>query len=142
MNPLVMTLVIVLTGVFYVTIRWLKKIKNRKVEKVKALFANVDIQLLDGSANFFGTKSKGMGQVRGNGALVLTPQELYYEMWMPEKTLRIPRERISKVATAKSFLGKSKGRTLLVIEHFNDANALDASAWLVRDLNAWIDAFD
>ena len=38
-----------------------------------------------GSENFFGQESLGLGQIRGNGVLVLTEKELYFEMWHPKK---------------------------------------------------------
>ena len=47
-------------------------------------------------ANFFGQESLKLRQVRGNGVLVLTPEELYFEMWMPKRVCQIP---ISKLPT-------------------------------------------
>jgi hypothetical protein len=41
-------------------------------------------------ANFFGQESAGVGQVRGNGTLVLTSTALIFEMWVPQRVVEIP----------------------------------------------------
>jgi L-2-hydroxyglutarate oxidase LhgO len=45
---------------------------------------------IDRTANFFGQESRGVTQIRGNGTLILTDSDLIFEMWVPNKQLRIP----------------------------------------------------
>lgn len=103
-------------------------------------------------ARFFGQKSKGLAQIRGNGALVLTSDELVFRMLYPRKEMRVPLTQISRVSTPKSFLGKPSLRRLLCV-HFDpnaESNAAvqtpedseDCMAWEVRDIENWIIAVE
>ncbi|MBD3278234.1 MAG: hypothetical protein GF388_08040 [Candidatus Aegiribacteria sp.] len=90
-------------------------------------------------ANFFGVRSRGYRQVRGNGILILTDSELFFRMLLPAKELRIPLRSVTSVETVRSFLGKSKLRTLVKVNFRNSQGADDAAAWLVKDTDQWID---
>lgn len=89
-------------------------------------------------ANFFGLASRGMGQVRGNGVLILTSSSLYFRMLLPSRELEIPIAAISGVRTPKSFLGKTKGRKLLQVDFRGTSGEGDSAAWLVGDLDRWV----
>lgn len=91
-------------------------------------------------ANFFGVKSRGYRQVRGNGILILTYSELFFRMLLPAKELRIPLSSVTSVETVSSFLGKSKLRKLFKVNFRNSQTAEDAAAWLVNEPEQWIDA--
>ncbi len=78
-----------------------------------------------------------MAQVRGNGVLVLTKKELYFEMWMPKKILHISIRAIKEVTITKWHLKKSKGRPMLKVIFENGKKAEDAVAWLLRDVEHW-----
>lgn len=84
-------------------------------------------------ANFFGIKSRGATQVRGNGHLALTEDELVFAKMLPLEIIRIPRAQISGTETTRSFLGKTVGRELLVVRYADD----EEIAFLVRDLPRW-----
>ncbi len=115
-------------------------IKFAQLKQTKAILKRFDGKKIYGvtsSANFFGQESKGMGQVRGNGVLVLLDGELYYEMLIPKKELRIPFESMIAVETPKFFLSKSKGRSLLKIVFKNEKDESDSAAWLVGNLSHW-----
>ncbi len=73
--------------------------------------------------------------MRGNGTLALTAEELLFAQWVPNRLLRIPRAAISEVSTARSWLGKTVARELLVVRWDDDAIGL----W-VPDLDAWVSA--
>ncbi len=90
-------------------------------------------------ANLFGIQSRGMKQIRGNGILILTASQLYFRMLLPRRELMIPLSSITAVETPKSFLGKTKGRKLLKIDFRNDIGGTDSAAWLVPDLEKWVE---
>jgi hypothetical protein len=89
--------------------------------------------LVDESANFFGRRSAGRFQLRGNGCLALGDEQLVFVMWLPRRELAIQRSSITAVDTADSHLGKRVGRPLLRVA-FDD----DVAAWLVRDPDRWL----
>jgi hypothetical protein len=89
-------------------------------------------------ANFFGCSDRGMAQIRGSGILVLTEEALHFEMLFPERKSRISLDKISGIETPGSFLGKTKGRKLLKIDHLKDSKPV-SSAWLVNYLDDWIE---
>ncbi len=87
-----------------------------------------------------GLESRGGAQVRGNGWLVLTDDELRFRMWAPDRETRIPLAAVSDVGTEKAWLGKWVGRRLLRVR-WREANGTeDAMAWEVRDLEGWLAA--
>jgi hypothetical protein len=96
-----------------------------------------ELELVDDSANSFGVESRGAAQIRGNGCLGLTADEVLFVMWLPRRELRIPRERISVVERARSHLGKTVGRPLLRVRFADEVGRDDSVAWLVGDLPAW-----
>jgi hypothetical protein len=87
-----------------------------------------------------GLESRGAKQVRGNGWLALTPDELRFRMWVPDRETRIPRAAVTKVGTKRSWLGKTTGRRLLVVRWRTPEGGEDAMAWEVRDLESWLAA--
>jgi hypothetical protein len=95
------------------------------------------ILVTDDRANFFGVESKGKAQMRGNGCLVATADEIVFVMWLPRREVRIPREHVIGIERARWHLGKSVGRELLRVRFTNDAGAPDSVAWWVADLPAW-----
>jgi hypothetical protein len=92
------------------------------------------------NAQGLGLESRGKGQVRGNGWLVLTDDELRFRQWVPNRETRIPRAAITAVETDRWWLGKSVGRKLLVVRWRTPEGGTDAMAWNVRDLDGWLDA--
>jgi len=89
-----------------------------------------------------GLQSRGKGQVRGNGWLVLTADDLRFRQWVPDCETRIPRAAITKVETDRWWLGKSVGSKLLIVRWRTPEGGEDAMAWNVRDLDAWLAALE
>ena len=87
-------------------------------------------------ANFFGLASKGMGQMRGNGALVLTGDELFFIMAAPRREVSIPLSSIKKVHIKKSHLGKTVGHPLLAVDYVFPEGE-DSSAWALAAPEEW-----
>lgn len=85
-----------------------------------------------------GLESRGKGQVRGNGWLVLTADELVFRMWVPAHETRIPLAAVTSVGTERTWLGKWVGRRLLRVRWRGADGTEDAMAWNVRDLDAWL----
>jgi hypothetical protein len=81
----------------------------------------------------FGVKSRGKAQIRGNGWLALTSDELIFVMWLPVRDVRIPRSAVLEAGTVKSWLGKTVGARLLHVRWEEDE-----AAWQVRDIESWL----
>ena len=111
-----------------------RKLFKKSIEETLAKFSHENLVHVEDAANFFGQESKGSKQIRGNGVLILTKKEIFFQMWTPRKTLRIPLESIKKIETPKSFLHKSRFKPLLKVSYLNEMGEIDAAAWLVVDL--------
>lgn len=92
---------------------------------------------MDETANFFGQESLGSWKIRGNGVLLLTKNELFFEMWKPRKQIAIPIDSISQIENPRSFLGKSVFKPLLKVIFENKDAKIDSIAWYVKNLNEW-----
>ncbi len=94
--------------------------------------------LITSTANFFGQKSKGWKQLRGKSQVVLLPNELYSEMILTQKILRIPIESIREVdITKKTFLRKTRSKKLLIVHFLNEAGEEDSAGWLIPRLESY-----
>ncbi|HST70398.1 MAG TPA: hypothetical protein VLI94_12165 [Solirubrobacterales bacterium] len=98
----------------------------------------LDLLLEEPGANSLGVESAGPWQVRGNGNLALTADELLFAQWVPKRLLRIPRSSIVEVSKAKTHLGKWIGRPLLKVAWTRDDGEQDSIALWVRDLDRWL----
>ncbi len=131
-------LIPVLLAVLYLIIR--KSLSNLKRKRAEELFKNYHkdrIIYFSKEVNFFGQKSAGRTQVRGNGSLILTPDELHFLRWMPKKDIIIPLKNIENIERVNSFLGKSKKKDLLKVEFSNHQGEIDSAAWLLDNMHAW-----
>lgn len=113
---------------------WLRR---RAAAEVRTTLGAERIVAIDERANSFGLESAGTAQIRGNGCLAATADELLFVMWVPRRRLRIPRERITAVERATSHLGKTIGHPLLRVRFTDERAAPDAVAWFVNDLPIW-----
>jgi hypothetical protein len=123
--------------VLFVVVRLVVGYFKRKFnDELRRKFAGKQVVRQMVGANFFGQSSRGMGQIRGNGALVLTPNELYFIMFVPRKELTIPLESVTSVSTPRSHLGKTVGWRLLRVD-YRSSSGEDAAAWAVQDVDEW-----
>ena len=111
--------------------------RQKIVDEVRQRLGDTEIIAIDESANCFGVESAGVTQIRGNGCLAATADELLFIMWIPRKEISIPRPWITAVERADSHLGKRIFRPLLRVRFKDDQNRMDSVAWAVRDLPAW-----
>jgi hypothetical protein len=100
-----------------------------------------DVQRL-ANARGLGLQSKGRGQVRGNGWLALTADELVFRQWVPARETRIALAAVTAVGTERTWLGKWVGSRLLCVRWRTPAGDEDAMAWQVADLDGWVAAVD
>ena len=113
--------------------------------RARRLRASVEAELGDSAlrtanARGLGLESRGASQVRGNGWLVLTADELRFRQWVPDRETRIALAAVTEVTTERWWLGKSVGSKLLVVRWRTPEGAEDAMAWEVRDLDGWLAA--
>jgi hypothetical protein len=114
----------------------LTSLRKRLSAEVERRFGGQMVLLQALNANFFGQQSKGVGQIRGNGALVLTEDELWFLLGIPSREISIPLRDITSVSLVKSHLGKTKFRPLLRVEYLSEGIA-DSVAWAVNDPEKW-----
>lgn len=117
-----------------------RKLNKSAMEEVYAKYPEHSRILTSPMANLFGLKSSGMKQLRGNGILLLTSSQLYFRMLLPKKEILVPLRSIISVETPRSFLGKTKGKKLLKIDFRSDVGGTDSVAWLVDNLEKWVEA--
>lgn len=87
-------------------------------------------------ANFFGIKSKGAKQIKGNGAIVLTKEQIYFVRALPFKEYIIPINTVKNVSMPKSFNGRSVFRNLLCVHYYADGQE-ESIAWVVENPDRW-----
>lgn len=116
-----------------VALRWIARTLE---PRVAAAVPREAIVMKDLRANSLGLTSWGVFQNRGNGALVLTRDDLMFFQMVPRRELVVPLASIREVRTVKVHLGKSYGRDLLYVG-FDGPTGPDSIAWFVRDLAAW-----
>ena len=104
---------------------------------MRGRLGETEVIAFDESALSFGVESKGVWQIRGNGCLGASNDQILFIMWLPRRELMIRRERVTAVERAKSHLGKRIGRELLRVRFTNDSGQPDSIAWYVRDLATW-----
>jgi hypothetical protein len=127
--------VLVVSGiVFGVVFVALKRVAQRRREAAHQQYP--DARLIDAGALFFGQQSKGVGQMRGNGTLIITHSDIIFQQWVTNQEFRIPLRAIQSLENPTSFLGKWQGVPLLQINFLNDSGQTDAMAWRVRDLGS------
>lgn len=114
-----------------------KKKRARVVQEIEASVGRDRILLLEDGANSFGVESQGRWQIRGNGCLAATANEILFIMWWPRREVRIARDSVTAVERARSHLGKYVGHQLLRVRFTNPDGNPDSIAWWVADLERW-----
>lgn len=127
---------LVLVGILpfiYAILNLIKGLQTRREQEALAKFAGKKILASVPNANFFGQELSGYAQVRGNGMLIITEDEIYFEMWLPRREYHLPVSSIESVEIANSQLGKTRGRPLFKVNFLNEQGQRDSMAWLVPD---------
>ena len=142
--PILLTVLILLatliplTVIFGLIIWWLR----RKKSALTRQWEREGVVFLRGpeGANFSGLESKGMGQVRGNGFIALTGQDLRVTRAAPATEWRIPHQQIKQVTLEPSFLGKQRGGMKVLVVTFEQDGQPDRIGVYVRNGAAWVEA--
>ena len=113
-----------------------KSVRKKLESYIQKRFDKNEIIGATTRANFFGEKSKGGKQIRGNGAIVLTKNELVFIRAMPFKEYIIPIKSIQRVSMPTSFNGKSVFSKLLCV-HYVFEGAEDSMAWAIKNPEKW-----
>jgi len=135
---IIVLVLLVLTAIRKFIFNWLQR---KMLTKVENHFAGRHIVMMALNAGFFGRKSRGGKQVRGNGALVLTETELWFCQALPEKEITISVSQIKSIELRRSFLGRSIFRQLLYVEFYHRGRD-ESIAWYVNDPEKWKMAID
>jgi len=139
-SGLLISVFVILVAV--VTVVMTRKLQARQVTEVLRKFGDKQISGVRYCANFFGQESLGYMQVRGIGVLVLTEDELFFEMLLPKREFRIAVASIHSIETPKSHLGKTKGRPLFKVIFQNEKGQEDSMAWSIKDLYGFKEDLD
>lgn len=138
--PVIIAIVVGIVVSLGAVVVLLKRLKTQSEQAVRERFPNA--KLILSSVNFFGQLSRGKMQMRGNGTLALTENELYFELWIPHREFHVPLNSIQSIETPKAFLGKSVFRPLLKITFQNETGETDAMAWYVPDVESLISTIE
>ncbi|GAB4263771.1 hypothetical protein [Deferrisoma sp.] len=121
---------------------WAARARAGARAEAAAWAAGRAVRFQDRNAAFFGVRSAGWRQVRGNGVLVVTDEALWFRRLVPARTWVIPLDRVRGVSTPKVFLGKTALRPLVAVEFLGEAGTPDAAAWAVRNPQALVRALE
>ncbi|MFQ6104644.1 MAG: hypothetical protein ACE5OP_10170 [Candidatus Glassbacteria bacterium] len=116
--------------IFYV----IKKIGRGRSAEIMSKFEGREVLFTSRGAQYFGRKSSGLMQIRGNGDLIITPEEVYFEMWFPKRVFRTPLSSLIAVETPRFFNGRSVFMPLLKLTFHSETGGEDAVGWYVKDL--------
>ncbi len=139
--PILGSVLLLVVSIFLIQAITLAWVKRKSSSTIQGRYISDEIIMQSLAANFFGQTSKGKSQIRGNGALVLTKNELWFRMAIPHKELDIPVKSITATSIEKSHLGKTKLRPLLYVE-FSLPSGIDSAAWLIEYPEDWIQAIE
>ncbi len=137
--PVVWLIVIGIVGIGGII--WFFVHSKKKQDKVERNFqkrySGKNIRFLDKYTVFRAQESHGYSQSGGRGYLVLTDDELYFEMILLSKVLSIPVTSITKVGQTNRLGGRNPGTPMLKVE-FEDSNGNnDSIALSVKELAMW-----
>lgn len=110
-------------------------------ERVEHEAAGSKVILQAPNAVFFGDTAKGVKQIRGNGALILTDREICFFMAVPRRDFAIPLGDVVSVSLTKSHLGKTIFKPLVRVQ-YHSAGGDESMAWEVQDPETWQGAIE
>jgi hypothetical protein len=134
MSPIALTvgIVLLMAVILVVVLIVFRRVAVKREQAARERFPNA--RMIVAGANFYGQESRGVTQLRGNGTLVLTDDEVYFEQWVTRREFHIPLTAIQAIETPTSHLGKTNFRPLLKIVFKDKAGNTDSMAWLVPDV--------
>lgn len=128
---------IIFVGIVIIVFVHLKRKQDEIEANFQKRFAGKKIRFLDKNALYVAQESDGYSHFRGQGYLVLTEDELYFERQLVKKIIKIPTGSIVKVDKTKRLAGQGPGIMLKVVFKTQDGEQ-DAIGWKVKELEHWI----
>ncbi len=134
----IIAVTLILLGVIFGLVLWWLR---RKKAAITRRWEREGVIFLRGpeGVNFSGLESQGLAQVRGNGLIALTGEDLRVTRAIPAAEWRIPHRQMKWATLEPSFLGKRRGRPVLVITFETDMQ-IDRLGVYVRDGQGWVEA--
>ncbi|MDZ7724130.1 MAG: hypothetical protein U5R06_15320 [candidate division KSB1 bacterium] len=77
--------VIIVAGVLIGVWIFLQQKAKTRLQQIEQETGSQTVLYKDRSANFFGQAWRGYKQVRGNGVLLITREQIMFHMWVPER---------------------------------------------------------
>ena len=114
----------------------IRKLKERLRQKMEQLEMQTRVVLKDEWVNCFGFCRGWRCSSKGNGALALTKEGLFFIPVIGDETL-VPFEGISEIGTPNSHGGKTNFRKLLSVTFTDDDGKEIKAAWLLKDIDKW-----
>jgi hypothetical protein len=112
--------------------------KAVSLQRIESYFPDPSAILrVEPTANFFGLKSRGSSQIRGNGVLVLSIEELWFSRFVPRLDISISLNQIQEVCLVRSHLGKRVFGSKLLYVEFQTDEGINAVAWFVAEPEEW-----
>ncbi len=119
---------------------FLWKRQNLVEQRIKGkVFGQAIVQPLE-RVMFRAQESYGYSQTSGTAYMVLTEQALYFELVLLDRSLMIPRSKITDVDKVYRLLGVSPGRLMLKISFTDEKGQADAIAVTMPDMDVWAGA--
>lgn len=127
------TLVFILMAIF-------SRLRRRLAKRIRERYPDVELLALHLSANFVG--QRGGSALRGNGALLLSPDMLRFLMAVPDREIAIPLTSVREVKLERAFMQRSApGHPVLVIVHREDEQERE-TGFLLKNGARWKAAID
>lgn len=106
---------------------------RRKIRQHKASLAPLMMNsIFSGKANFLGQESGPTAQLSGTGTLVLTRDELFFQMMIPQRKISIPLSRITGTEAVSSYQRFTRFKPLLKVMFQNDAGKSDSMGFSIN----------
>ena len=75
-------------------IGWLRRKRDETAREVRDRLGEDAIVRIDDVARFFGLESASVFQIRGNGCLAATGDEILFVLWLPRQEVRIENDQL------------------------------------------------
>ena len=128
---------IIFIGIVIIFFVHLKRKQDEIEANFQKRFAFKKIRFLDKHALYVAQESDGYSHFRGQGYLVLTEDELYFERQLVKRIIKIPTDSIVRVDKTKRLAGQGPGMMLKVVFKKQDGEQ-DAIGWKVKEFDRWV----
>lgn len=109
----------------------------RKIQRAYAETLGSEPVLCEPAARFLGLSRAG-AEPSGDGVLLLSETELYFERFHPAAAWRLALDRILKLELVDEFLGVHRKHGLFVLVYHDDSGKTERAGFRVVNADAWI----